>query len=242
MVTGSYLESTAKVTSAKIMLGTMLLFTIPFPHAEAHVQANPIHPSISYITHQVTQGDTIWTISVQYGVPMSELLQKNHLTMNSNLSIGQKLSIPVHFVPTKPVITPHHGELLNWWTEAQYVFTIGKTAKIIDFQTGKTFFVKRTIGANHADCEPLTAKDAAMMKEVWGGAYSWKLRPVLVEIDGRKIAASMASMPHGVEYITDNQFTGHFDIHFLESTRHKDGKTDMKHQHNIKISAGLQSL
>lgn len=61
-----------------------------------------------------------------------------------------------------------------------------------------------------------------MIKEVWGGEYSWKERAVIVEVDGRKIAASMASMPHDVSYIKDNNFNGHFDLHFKNSTRHKD--------------------
>jgi len=100
--------------------------------------------------------------------------------------------------------------------------------------------VKRTIGANHADCEPLTANDAAIMKEVWGGSYSWKERAVIVEVDGRKIAASMASMPHDIQYITNNNFDGHFDIHFRNSTRHSDGKISESHQKQVRIAAGIE--
>jgi hypothetical protein len=100
--------------------------------------------------------------------------------------------------------------------------------------------MKRTIGANHADCEPLTKYDAQIMKEVWGGYYSWNSRPIIVMVDGRRIAASAASMPHSIEYIKDNNFNGHMDIHFANSTRHKDGEIDYKHQENIKISAGLK--
>jgi len=31
---------------------------------------------------------------------------------------------------------------------------------------------------------------------------------------------------------------GHFDIHFLNSTRHKDGEVDWSHQANVRIAAG----
>lgn len=197
-------------------------------------------PTVTYTTHTVVSGDNAWNLSIKYGIPMAELLTANNLTMNSSLSIGQKLKIPVHHIPVKPVVSAKHGELLDWWTEAQYVFAINDVAKVTDFNTGKSFYVKRTIGANHADSEPLTAQDAAIIKEVWGGAYSWTERAVIVEVDGRRIAASMSSMPHDIEYITDNNFNGHFDIHFLNSTRHSDGKITESHQTQIKIAAGVQ--
>nr|WP_272509075.1 LysM peptidoglycan-binding domain-containing protein [Clostridium ganghwense] len=195
-------------------------------------------PTITYATHSVKSGENLWTISVDYGIPMPELLTANGLSSDSVLSIGQELTIPVHNIPVKPTIAPQYGEYLDWWKEAQYVFTIDAVAKVTDFHTGKTFMVKRTIGANHADCEPLTASDTAIAKEIWAG-FSWNSRPVLIEVNGHKIAASMSFMPHSIQYITDNNFDGHFDIHFLNSTRHKDGEIDYNHQDKIKISAGI---
>lgn len=196
-------------------------------------------PIITYKTHTVVKGDNLWDLSIYYGIPMAELLAVNNLTTKSNLSLGQQLQIPVHNVPIKPVISEKHGELLEWWTEAQFVFAINDIAKVTDFQTGTSFYVKRTIGANHADCEPLTAKDSAIIKEVWGGSYSWTSRAVIVEVDGRKIAASMSSTPHDIQFIKDNNFNGHFDIHFLNSTRHSDGMINESHQTQIHIAAGL---
>jgi hypothetical protein len=171
---------------------------------------------------------------------MSELLRANNFTESTSLSIGQVIRIPVHSVPVTSVPGPQYGEYLDWWTQAQYLFTINKTARVIDFQTGRSFYVKRTIGANHSDSEPLTSQDAAIIKEIWGGTYSWKTRAVIVEVDGRRIAASMTSMPHGIEYIGDNSFDGHFDIHFLNSTRHNDGTVDPYHQTQIKMAAGVE--
>lgn len=197
-------------------------------------------PRVTYITHTVKSGETVWGISMQYGIPQYEILKANGLTESSVLSVGQKLTIPVHHVPVKQTPGPQYGEYLDWWTEAQYVFPIGKIARVRDFATGKTFNARRSIGANHADCEPITASDAAIMKSLWGGSYSWTTRAVIVEVDGRKIAASATSMPHGVVYITNNNFDGHFDIHFLNSTRHVDGKIDPYHQEKIKIAAGVK--
>lgn len=197
-------------------------------------------PTVTYTTHTVVSGDNIWSLSIKYGIPMTELLAVNNLTTSSQLAIGQKLQVPVHHIPVKPVVSSKHGELLDWWTEAQYVFAINDVAKVTDYQTGKSFYVKRTIGANHADSEPLTANDAAIMKEIWGGSYSWTARAVIVEVDGRRIAASMSSMPHDIQYINNNNFDGHFDIHFLNSTRHSDGQITQEHQNQIKIAAGVQ--
>ena len=196
-------------------------------------------PSVTYITHTVKQGDNLWSLSIQYGIPQSELLKVNNMTMDSVLSIGQELTIPVHHITEKPVVSARHGELLDWWTEAQYIFIINKTAKVTDFETGRSFYVKRTIGANHSDTEPLTASDTAVIKDIWGGSFSWVARAVIVEVDGRGIAASMTSMPHSIQYIDDNNFDGHFDIHFLNSTRHRDGEITPEHQAQIKIAAGI---
>ncbi len=199
----------------------------------------PKQSSITYETHKVQSGETTWSISIDYGIPMQELLNTNNLTTSSQLSIGQELRIPVHNIPVKQTMGSQYGEYLDWWSEAQYLISINDVAKITDVETGKTFMMKRTIGANHADCEPLTSNDTVIAKQIWGG-YSWNTRAILVEVDGRKIAGSMSFMPHSVQYINDNNFEGHFDIHFLNSTRHKDGLVDDDHQEKVRIAAGLK--
>lgn len=195
-------------------------------------------PTITYTTYKVQSGDNIWTIALDHGIPQTELMKVNNFNENTSLSIGQTITIPVHHIPVQQTQGEKYGEYLDWWTEAQYVFATNKVAKVTDFETGRSFMVKRTIGANHADSEPLTASDAAIAKEIWGG-YSWKTRAITVEVDGRKIAASMSYMPHSIQYIENNNFDGHFDIHFKNSTRHKDGEIDPYHQDKIKVSAGI---
>lgn len=194
--------------------------------------------SVNYVSHKVVAGQNLWSISVDYGIPQSELIRTNGFNQNTQLRIGQIIKVPVHHVPVKQVSSYKYGEYLDWWSEAQYVFTINKIAKVRDYHTGKTFNIKRTIGANHADCEPLTASDTAIAKSIWGG-YSWKTRPVIIEVSGRRLAASMSFMPHSIQKITNNNFNGHFDIHFANSTRHKDGAVDYTHQASIKVAAGL---
>ncbi|WP_096202499.1 stalk domain-containing protein [Bacillus sp. FJAT-45350] len=194
--------------------------------------------TVTYIDHTIRSGDTIWNLSTQYGVPFNELLKENNLTTRSTLKIGQTVRIPEYHIPTKPVVSDKHGEVLDWWTEARYVFSTGKTATITDFQTGRTFQVRHTMGGNHADSEPLTAQDAQTMREIWGGQYSWTPRAIIVEVDGRKLAAAMHSMPHGDHVIKNNNYNGHFCIHFFNSTRHKDGLVQDSMHKQIEIAAG----
>ena len=81
-----------------------------------------------------------------------------------------------------------YGEILDWSSEAQYVFSIGKTGKVTDPVSGKSFMIKRTMGANHSDTEPLTAQDTKTMKEIFGGAWSWDRKIFMLEVDGREIS------------------------------------------------------
>lgn len=154
-------------------------------------------------------------------------------------------------------------ETINWWSEANKVFARGIIAQVEDVYSGKKFMIKRTTGTNHADCETLTKEDTKIMKEIWGG-YTWERRPIVLEINGRKLAASMAGMPHAgidsapalavinkrsggygkgqnLDFIKDNEMNGVFDVHFPGSTRHMDRKAkavvDPEHQKAIQVAA-----
>ncbi len=213
------------------------------PSSSTIVKGNEIKAVVNgnkktFKTHTVVKGDDLWKISIQYGIPFQELLTVNGLKESHVIKIGDKLTIPVYQIAVKSTPGSQYGELLDWWTEAQYVIPIGKVFTVVDFATGKRWKMKRTIGANHADCEPVTSSDAAIMKQVWGGSYSWSTRAVIIEVDNRKIAASASSMPHDIQYITNNSFTGHSDLHFFNSTRHKDGLVDTSHQAKILKAAG----
>jgi hypothetical protein len=106
----------------------------------------------------------------------------------------------------------------------------------------------------------LTMSDTNIIKSIWGG-FSWTRRPVIVSFNGRKIAASMTAMPHAgvdsapavstvsnrsgdygtgenLDAIKKNGMDGVIDIHFLNSTRHKDNKPDPEHQAAILKAAG----
>ncbi len=210
----------------------------PIEPTEPTEQPQGTEPYITYITHTVQHNDSAWNLSVDYGIPMFELLKVNNISENDTLYDGQKLTIPVHHVPIQPTVDSKHGELLDWWTAAQYVWPTDTKATVIDFNTGKSWRVQRSYGAFHADVEPVTAQDAATMKSVWGG-WSWVTRPVIVVVNGHRIAASASAMPHSIEKIgASNGVSGHFDIHFLNSRRHKDNQLSPEHQEAVHTAAG----
>jgi LysM repeat protein len=195
-------------------------------------------PIKTIIIYTVVKGDDLWNISIKYGIPFHEIISLNSFKPNHLVNIGDKIKIPVYNIPIKQTPGSQYGELLDWWTEAQYLVPIGKVFKVKEFSTGKSWTMKRTIGANHADVEPLTSKDTAVMKEVWGGNFSWTVRPVIIEVDNRKIAASANAMPHSIQHIKDNGYNGHSCIHFFNSTRHSDGKADPSHQKSVLKAGG----
>lgn len=125
-------------------------------------------------------------------------------------------------------------ETLNWFGHQN---TIPKNAvfTVKDCKTGKTFQVKRWSGANHLDAEPLTAEDTATMKAIYGD-WSWDRRAILVKYGDHVYAASMNGMPHGTTTISDNNFDGHFCIHFTGSKTHESNKVDSDHQKAIKTA------
>lgn len=150
--------------------------------------------------------------------------------------------------------------LMPWFGGAENVFAIGKVATVYDIDSGKSFKVKRTYGHNHADCETLTAKDTQIMKSIYGGQWSWSRRAIIVDVDGVKIAASMAGMPHAgndkaaanayiksrsggygagtnLDSVKGNNMDGVFDIHFYKSKTHGSNKVDEAHQNMVKKAA-----
>ncbi len=244
--TKAILEANDLTETSMIYLGQQLV--IPKEQAQGEPDdkstpkdnEQPKEPYVTYTTHTVKSGDNVWNLSIQYGIPMTDLLAENNITLDTILYIGQTLKIPVHHIPVMETPGDRYGELLDWWTQAQYVFPIGAKAKVIDFETGRSFNVVRSYGAFHADCEPITAEDAQVMYEMWGNQWSWRERAAIVEYNGRRIAASMSNMPHDIQSINNNNFNGHFDIHFLNSTRHLDNQVTENHQRQVRIAAGVE--
>lgn len=164
-------------------------------------------------------------------------------------------------VPEKPVSRSGEDrtdsvQLLPWFSMVKDIFARGDVAILTDVNTGKKMQIKRTYGGNHADVEALTKEDTAILKEIAGGTWNWTRRPVIIEVDGYRIAASMTAMPHAglenkpelavvdnrsggfgtgqnLDQVKGNGMDGHFDVHFLDSRTHSTNKVDSKHQEAI---------
>ncbi|ADI02383.1 Peptidoglycan-binding lysin domain protein [Syntrophothermus lipocalidus DSM 12680] len=204
------------------------------------------------VVYIVQKGDTLSEIAVRYKTTVKAIKDANKLSSDL-IKVGQKLVIPsggstptVPSTSTTPSRQGRFGELVPW-SEAQKIFKVGMIATITDFDTGLTYQVKRLGGSNHADVEPLTAADTAKMKQAYHGEWSWERHAILVTVAGRTIAASQNGMPHGTSTI-DNNFPGHFCIHFLGSMTHGNNQwapspahVDAAHQAMVRKAAGLSS-
>jgi LysM repeat protein len=218
---------------------------------------------VEYTSYKVISGDNLWSISEKVGLPVNEFAQANGLTTSSMLYIGQLLKVPVHKIAVKKVAGSQFGEMLDWFTEGQYVIPVGTKGKLTDMETGLSFYMQRTMGASHSDTETLSASDTSIMKQIFGGSWTWNARPMILEIGGRKIAVSVNGMPHaGVDGVPINQtvsnrsgnygtgpnydrisgngMDGHFDMYVLNGRRHVDDQIDEESQKMVSIAGGLQ--
>lgn len=150
-------------------------------------------------------------------------------------------------------------QLLGWFDSVDALFARGDFAIVTDLSTGLQVLIARTGGTNHADCEALDSDQTAILLQIAGGSWNWDRRPIIVEIDGIRIAASMTVRPHagrddkpaltrvknrsggygtGTNYdtIKGNGMDGHFDIHFYGSKTHVNNRKDAEHQAAIQVA------
>lgn len=210
--------------------------------AERPSSASRSSTPANLVLHRVASGETLGAIAKRYSSTAAAIRETNKLHSDV-LMPGQPLYVPRGSSQAVYVAGPRgeqktgYGELLEWdW--ASWVFNPGCQATVIDFQTRKSFKVRRLGGSTHADTEPLTAADTAVMKSLFGGKWSWSSRPVLLNVNGRLLAASISGMPHDVDTILDNNFPGHFCLYFLNSKGHSTNAIDPQHNANVKRAAG----
>ncbi len=200
---------------------------------------------------------------------INSALSKVSSTATSSSSATAKLLTSTQSdVQAAQKITSRAGEdrtdyLIPWFGGVEEIFARDSNATVFDIETGMSFNVKRSYGYNHADCEPLTARDTEIMKKIYNGQWSWSRRAVVVTVNGIKIPASMAGMPHAgldsadesayvgyrsggygagtnLDKVKGNAMDGHFDIHFYNSKTHGTNKVDKNHQNMV--SAALKWL
>lgn len=187
-------------------------------------------------TYIVRRGDTLYDLARRFNVTVSDLASVNNIRDPALIKEGQELLVPA---PGAVASRGERGacEMLHWDT-VNRIFKVGSIATVIDVGTGLSFRVRRRGGSLHADVEPYTQEDTAIMKRIYGGSWSWDRRPIIVRIGGRGIAASMNGMPHGGQSLGNNNFKGHFCLHFAGSKLHCSRKPCPEHQKCVRKAAG----
>jgi hypothetical protein len=145
------------------------------------------------------------------------------LFLSPNISSAEEIGLTIEVMP---------------WQQANQFLPKYTKFTVMDTETGLSFKVQRRAGSNHADVQPLTKKDTAIMKKIYNGSWSWKRRSIIVQYKDKWIAASMHGMPHGAGALPNN-FPGHFCIHFFGSTTHKTNEMDLSHKLMVLKAAGI---
>ncbi|MBR0026827.1 MAG: SH3 domain-containing protein [Clostridia bacterium] len=120
--------------------------------------------------------------------------------------------------------------LLDWFEGGKEWLYKGSRFTVTDVRTGLSFRATRFGGWYHADSEPITAADTAIMKRIAGGKWSWDRRAIWITFNGKTVAASMHCMPHMANPTRSNNFDGHFCIHLEGSLVHENSKECPRHQ------------
>ena len=197
----------------------------------------------------------------QYGLTPDGIVGSKTITQLKQVVKADDTAMPI-VSRGSTARTPLKGdiELRAWYGDVEHFFARGDVATIVDIATGLSLKVQRTYGTNHADVEAVSKEDTAILKQIAGGEWNWVRRPIIVEVHGVRLAASMSAMPHAgldhlpalqtvsnrsggfgrginLDEIKGNGMDGHFDIHFLNSRTHGTNSVDRDHQKAIKEAA-----
>jgi len=131
-------------------------------------------------------------------------------------------------------IGTHAVELLSWSYVRHNVIRNGQPLLITDVRTGMTYQVAAFSQGNHADVETITGEDTELMRQAFGGRWTWDPRPVWVTVNGRTIAASINGMPHAGSTNGNNGMNGHVCLHFYGSRTHSGSRAhERDHQRAV---------
>lgn len=126
--------------------------------------------------------------------------------------------------------------LLDWFKGGADWLSRGSYFTITDVKTGLSFKARRFGGWYHADSEPASAADTAIMKRIAGGRWSWDRRAIWVTIGSKTVAASMHCMPHMANPTKNDNFDGHFCVHLYNSKVHETGQPCPRHQSKVQAA------
>ena len=195
---------------------------IPVYAAEEEPWAAPPKPVVKYVNDRVnlrngpgTDKDVLKTINRGESVDFVAIYNYEW----SAVIYGEtKGFIKSEFLSSEKPPEPK-VELMNW-SDVKPILETGVAIPVYDVGTGLTYNVKSFSNGMHADVEPATEEDTAIMKRTYNNHWSWDGRPVWVTIAGHTIAAAINGMPHGGGVISDDGMDGQVCLHFKGSTVH----------------------
>ena len=107
---------------------------------------------------------------------------------------------------------------MYWFTEVKPSMKSGQKITVFDPATNLQWTLRLYSLGHHADSEPLTATDTAIMYKAFGYTNTWTPKPVYVQLpSGTWTLATMHNVPHLTGSIKDNNFDGHLCVHFLRT-------------------------
>ena len=144
---------------------------------------------------------------------------------------------------------------IDWFDNRSWIITGTVTNySITDISTGRSMDIKIQSAGNHADVEPLTAKDTEVLCSLYGVANAsqletmnkWQRRAVVMtnKNTNRQFVGSIYAIPHGEDTVSGNNFDGQFCLHFKGSTIHAGdgGSVSESDNHQAKIATGVSAL
>lgn len=131
----------------------------------------------------------------------------------------------------------YSGDINSLWAN-------GAVYTVFDVNTKKTWRARRLYGGNHADIEPYTAADTAVLCQMYNVSSASQIlenthyhrRPSLVTIGNRTFACSLYGVPHGEQAIYNNNYDGQACLHFKNSKKHNSGTVCPDHQAAINVA------
>ena len=170
-----------------------------------------------------------------------------------------------HRKPVEPLVTPANpsnakkakvktGAYTSWST-VNSLWKIGMRCKVIDFNTGISYYMKRcnqSYSVGHADVAPATKADLTKFKKTYNNHLNAYRRALVVIIGGQRYAASMYAEPHGSTGVKGNGMNirvgnnpdGKLQqvcIHFRGSRNNVHDMIDPSHQYQVKRAAGMKN-
>lgn len=143
-------------------------------------------------------------------------------------------------IPIGPTSSGEPDEFGNAtpWEDVDDLLQLNTTFRLTDLNTGETFNIIRTGGVNHAKVAPATSSDHEKFQQIFGGEYNWSKRPVMVQIGGQQIAASLQGMPNGLNGVSGNGMDGSCNLYFRNSLSDVSNLPDTEHRRVILRAAG----